>query len=95
MKTIKHFLFLGILLVFLGSCGNTNSKSSTWSDQQKTEWTENCIELLTESDVAKDDAKSTCDCMLEKTSEKYTPEEAKSITKEEEQKLWQDCDYQW
>jgi hypothetical protein len=95
MKTIKHFLFLGILLITVASCSNPNSKSSTWSDQQKTQWKEKCMELLIESEVPRADAESTCDCMLEKTSEKYTPEEAAKIDLKGEQELWQDCDYQW
>jgi hypothetical protein len=33
--------------------------------------------------------------MLEKTSESYTPEEAANITREEEQKIWEKCDYRW
>jgi hypothetical protein len=33
--------------------------------------------------------------MLEKTSDKYTPEEAAKIDLKGEQELWQDCDYQW
>lgn len=95
MKIIKHFLFLGILLIIVGSCTNANSKSSTWDDQQKKEWKEKCMELLIENEVPKGDAESTCDCMLEKTSEKYTPEEAANIDLKGEQQLWQDCDYQW
>jgi hypothetical protein len=33
--------------------------------------------------------------MFEKTSDKYTPEEAEGITAEEERKLWNECDYNW
>lgn len=95
MKTIKHFFVLGILVIFIGSCSNADSKSDTWSDQQKLEWKEKCMELLIEAEVPRGDAESTCDCMLEKTSDKYTPEEAAKIDLKGEQELWQDCDYQW
>jgi hypothetical protein len=33
--------------------------------------------------------------MYEKTSDKYTPEEAENITADEERKLWNECDYSW
>ncbi len=36
-----------------------------------------------------------CDCMFEKTAEKYTPEEAVNITEEQEQKIWEECNYSW
>ncbi len=53
------------------------------------------MSFMSERGVAQKDAASFCDCMLSKTSEKYTPEEAAKITPDEEQELWKQCDYQW
>lgn len=36
-----------------------------------------------------------CYCMLNLTSESYTPEEVAGITGEEKQKIWEHCDYRW
>ena len=95
MKRIQHFLLISSVILVLSACSNTNSKSNTWSDNQKAEWKENCEEFLITRGVDKGDAKDFCDCMLEKTADKYTPEEAKNITEEQEQEIWQACDYQW
>lgn len=79
----------------MSSCNNASSKSDTWNDNQKAEWKENCEEFLITKGVDRGDAKDFCDCMLEKTADKYTPEEAEKITVEEQQEIWQACDYQW
>ncbi|MEI7896229.1 MAG: hypothetical protein WCJ26_04285 [bacterium] len=50
---------------------------------------------MDERGTAKTEAVGFCDCMLKKTSEKYTPQEAEKITAQEERKLWQECDFQW
>lgn len=95
MSTIKYFILLCGAAFILASCGSSSSKSSTWSDAQKAEWKQNCLKMMSANDTFEGDAEDVCDCMLEKTSEKYTPEEVIGITEEDEQKLWEECDYNW
>ena len=82
-------------VILAGCCNNADSKSDTWSDEQKAVWTENCVKMLEANQVFEGVAEDVCDCMLEKTSESYTPEEAATITRDEEQKIWEKCDYNW
>ncbi len=53
------------------------------------------MKFMETNEVEEKNATDFCDCMLEKTSEKYTPAEAAKITEEEERKLWESCDYTW
>jgi len=96
---MKNEKLLAILLLIIFSAGiescKHKSKESTWSDVQKTKWKTECQQLLIKREVSKKDAIDFCDCMLKKTSEKYTPAEVIKISTEEERKLWQECDYQW
>ncbi len=96
MKIKKALTILSILIFFGGieSCRH-QGKSDTWSDAQKTKWKTECQQALIKKGVKDNQAKDVCDCMLKKTSEKYTPEEATKITIEEERKLWGECNYQW
>ncbi len=94
MKRITILVLVIGFITILASC-KSDSKADTWSVEQEQTWKSNCVQLLIENGTTKADAEGFCDCMFEKTSEGYTPEEAAKITKEEEQKLWQDCDYQW
>ncbi len=94
MKIINLlFVAFGLLLI-TGSC-NCDSKADTWSDEQKAEWTKSCKEFMKTNGVEDKNAVDFCDCMLEKTSKEYTPDEAAKITEEEERKLWESCDYTW
>jgi hypothetical protein len=93
----KTLITIILFMIFSGSfesCQN-NSKENTWSDEQKTKWKTECQQTLTSRGLKSKDANDFCDCMLKKTSQKYTPEEATKITIEEERKLWNECDYQW
>lgn len=94
MKTIK-LLFASLSLLFLIAACNCDSKADSWSDEQKTTWKKSCMTFMENNGVEEKNAVDFCDCMLEKTSEKYTPEEAANITEEEERKLWESCDYDW
>jgi hypothetical protein len=96
MKNVKLLTILLFIILSAGieSCKH-NSKENTWSDEQKANWKATCQQLLSQRGVKDKDAVDFCDCMLKKTSEKYTPAEAVKITTEEERKLWQECDYQW
>lgn len=85
-------LILTVAVVALSGC---KSKSGTWKKQNKDEWTSNCMKFMTERGVSQANAADFCDCMLKKTSNQYTPEEAQKITPEEERKLWKECDYSW
>jgi len=91
---IRPFAFFIGLTIISCAC-NTHSKANTWSEQQKSKWTTECLELMKSNGMKDKAAKDFCDCMLEKTSDKYTPEEAANITREEERKIWENCDYQW
>jgi hypothetical protein len=94
MKIIKLlFVAFGFLLI-IGSC-NCDTKADTWSDEQKTEWTKSCKEFMKTNAVEEQNAVDFCDCMLEKTAQDYSPEEAAKITEDEERKLWESCDYTW
>lgn len=94
MKTLK-VLALTISIAFFAASCVSNSKADTWSGDQKATWTQSCLEFMAEQGVDDKNAEGFCDCMLKKTSEKYTPEEAASISTEEERKLWEECDYNW
>lgn len=86
-------MFVAIVGVF--SACQTNSKADTWSADQQKEWKKSCMTLLLDNGVEKSVAEDRCDCMFEKTSEKYTPEEAAKIDIKQEKKLWEECDYSW
>jgi hypothetical protein len=99
MENMKKFFLMipAIALLFavtFAGC-NSGSKSKSWSQAQKDQWTTNCHKALEERGLTKDQAADYCDCMLQKTSEKYTPQEAEGITAEEVGRLWKECDYQW
>ncbi|MEI7724186.1 MAG: hypothetical protein WCK09_03730 [Bacteroidota bacterium] len=81
-----------IMLVSFTGC---KSKAKSWSQQQKDTWTASCMKFMSDRGVEQKKAAGFCDCMLKKTSNKYTPEEAVKITASEERQLWQECDYQW
>jgi hypothetical protein len=94
----KKLLTILLLIILLGgfeSCKHLPTKENTWTDEQKTKWKTDCQQWLIKRGLRKIDAKNFCDCMLKKTSEKYTPEEATKITPAEERKLWNQCDYRW
>ena len=95
MRKIQLFLLAIGLIFAVAACTNPESKADTWSEEQKAEWTTKCLEMFKTIGEDKGLAEDKCDCMLKKTSEKYTPEEAINITEEEEAKLWQECDYQF
>jgi len=95
MKIIKLLFASLIIVAFISACDCQDSKADTWSTDQKTEWTKKCKDFMKTNGVEDKNADDFCDCMLEKTSEKYTPEEAAKITEEEERKLWESCDYTW
>jgi hypothetical protein len=85
-----------VLLVALTFAGcNSDSKAKSWNQEQKDQWTAKCLKFMEERSVQKDQAVDFCDCMLKKTSEKFTPQEAEKITAREERELWKECDYQW
>jgi len=94
MKTFNFFILtLGFML--MAGLSGCQSKTKSWSQAQKETWTTNCMKVMTDRGVDQKDAAGLCDCMLKKTSEKYSPEEAVNITPEQERQLWQECDYQW
>ena len=95
MNKIKYLLVLMSIILVAGCCNNTDSKSDTWSDEQKAEWTQDCLKMLEANQVFEGVAEDVCDCMLKKTSESYTPMEAAKLTREQEQKVWEKCDYRW
>jgi len=94
MKKFRFFIEALGFILFVSFTG-CNSKAKSWSQEQKDKWTKSCMEFMNDRGVSENDAIGFCDCMLKKTSDKYTPEEAVKITPEEERKLWQECDYQW
>ncbi len=96
MKIIKLLFAFVIMAALFSACNYDNkSKADSWNDQQKTVWTNKCTGFMKTNGVEEKAAVDFCDCMLDKTSEKYTPEEAANITEEEERKLWEECDYTW
>lgn len=94
MKAIKAAALI-ITFVFMGFACKSPDMSGTWSEDQKTEWMDSCMKFMSDRGVKEKQAKDFCDCMFEKTSRKYTPDEAAQINEDEERKLWQECDYQW
>ena len=94
MKTIRLLLVTIGLLLFAAAC-NSESKADTWNEDEKAKWTKSCMTFMETNGVEEKNAVDFCDCMLKKTSEKYTPKEAANITEDEERKLWESCDYDW
>ncbi len=94
MKTIKFAIGI-ILVLFIASACNSDSKADTWTKEDTTKWTQSCLKFMESNGVEKEDAVGFCDCMLKKTSEKYTPKEAENLTEDQERKLWESCDYSW
>ena len=94
MKKLIYLVVILGVVGFLSSC-NTPSKAGTWSSQQEQTWKTACMGLLTGNGVDKPTAEDRCDCIFEKTSEKYTPEETEHITVEKEREIWEECDYSW
>ena len=94
MRTLFFSIALLVLTTFALSCVR-NSKADTWSADQEQKWKTECKMLLIsngESDATADDY---CDCIFEKTSQKYTPEEAANLTVDQERTIWDECDYSW
>ena len=83
------------MLLFVASACNCDSKADTWTQEDKAKWTKSCLTFMETNGVEENNAKDFCDCMLDKTSKKYTPQEASEITEDEERKLWESCDYSW
>jgi hypothetical protein len=95
MKIVRTLLLLTSIIFLAGACNCPDSKADSWSADQQTEWKSKCMKFMTEKGVEEKNATDFCDCMYEKTSDKYTPEEAENITADEERKLWNECDYSW
>ncbi|MDZ7742095.1 MAG: hypothetical protein U5Q03_10175 [Bacteroidota bacterium] len=94
MKKVLFSIFVLGIMAIMASC-NTNSKADTWSAEQEKEWKSNCKDLLTGNGEDKATAEDYCDCIFKKTAEKYTPAEAAKLTTEQEQQIWDECDYSW
>jgi len=96
MKIVRTLFLISSVVLLATACNcNSDSKADTWSAEQQTEWKSKCMQFMNEQGVEKDNAVDFCDCMYEKTSEKYTPDEAANITADEERELWSECDYSW
>ena len=83
-----------VALLVLAAC-NSNSRSKAWTADQEKQWKTECAQTLADKGVPDADAIDFCDCMYEKTSEKYTPAEAGDLTIKQEQEIWEECDYSW
>ncbi len=94
MRILRTLLLASSIALIATAC-NCESKSETWSAAQQDTWKSKCMTFMEENGVEKKNAVDFCDCMYEKTSDKYTPEEAENITADEERKLWEDCDFNW
>jgi hypothetical protein len=94
MKKYRLFIVVISIMIFTGFTG-CNSKSGTWTQEDKNTWTTNCMTFMNQQGVEQKAAADFCDCMLQKTSQKYTPQEAANITTEEERSLWNECNYSW
>ncbi len=53
------------------------------------------MKFMNDRKIDQKDAAGFCDCMLKKTSEKYTPQKVVKITPAEEQQLCKECNYSW
>lgn len=94
MKTLIIPIAMFILLFSAVSCAS-GSKADTWSNQQEQKWKTECKKLLMSNGEREATAEDYCDCMYDKTSEKYTPEEAAKLTENQEREIWDECDYSW
>lgn len=93
MKNLISVMTIAVLLI-MSAC-NSNSKSKTWTEEQKEQWKTECVQMLVDRGVTEAVAEDHCDCMYQKTSKKYTPSEAAALTVEQERELWRECDYSW
>lgn len=87
-------LVLSFSMMLIMAC-SSNKTVAPWTEDQKSTYAVNCQKFLVERNVDTADATSFSECMLEKTSSKYTFEEATNLTDDQARKLWQECDYQW
>lgn len=83
-----------LALLVLSAC-NSNSKAKAWTADQEKQWKTECVQMLVDNGVPDADAKDFCDCMYDKTSAKYTSAEAAALTIDQEQEIWEECDYSW
>lgn len=80
-----------LALLLLVACSQ-----SKWSKADQDNWLKTCHETFVNNTVSEEDKaqlEDLCDCMLKLTSRKYTVEEAKNLTEEQERKLLNDCNY--
>jgi hypothetical protein len=94
MKTLFYSFAFVVLTAALFAC-NPNSKADTWNPDQKKKWKTECKSLLMKNGEREATAADYCDCIYEKMSAKYTPEEAANLTIEQEREIWDECDYSW
>lgn len=91
----KGLLFGGALsLAILSACGSGDSKD--WSDDQKKAVTDRCLTMLEAGNSSTDGTvEDFCDCMTDKTTEKFTPVEAEALSGDDYKKILEDCNYSW
>jgi len=94
MKTVFYSFTFLLLTTLLFAC-DSNSKADTWSPDQEKKWKTECKSMLLENGEREATAADYCDCIYEKTSAKYTPEEAANLSIEQEREIWDECDYSW
>jgi hypothetical protein len=94
-KLIYSIAIMGVFALMVSCGSNTESKADSWTAEQEQVWKDHCNGLLTKGGQNEATAADYCDCIFEKTAEKYTPEEAGQITPEQEQEIWDQCDYSW
>ena len=61
---MKNILCLLFAIIFLASCEG-------WDDESKEQFHSSCMESLRSTGKTETEAKSACDCRLEKTMKKY------------------------
>ena len=93
MKNVLLIMMIGVLS-FITSC-NSSPKTKSWSAEQEKKWKTECTDLLTGHGTTKAEAEGYCDCMFQKTAEKYTPAQAAKLTAEQERKIWEEFAYSW
>ena len=82
-----------ISLILIHGCSQ-----SKWTDEEEENWMKNCRETFVinaTDEEEKRQLEDLCDCMLKVTSRKFSAEEAKNLSVDQERRLMNDCNYSY
>ena len=88
---MKKVLFIAGIALLAFSCKSKKANSS-WPENDRKDFTNNCIETAVQKGMGRDTATSYCNCMLGKLEKKYSkPEEAGNLDMNTMTEMAKDC----